>query len=79
MHMMHGVGSIWAMILMIVFWLGLFSFGIFLVKNFINAGNKKMPLEIIQERLAKGEIDETEYTRLKTIINQDDKSSLKVS
>jgi len=73
MHMMHGYGSFWSMILMIIFWVGLISFGIFLITNFINGGNKNTSLNIIQERLAKGEIDETEYERLKSIIKQDGK------
>lgn len=73
MHMMHGYGSFWSMILMIVFWVGLISLGIYLITNFINGGKKKTPLQITKERLAKGEIDETEYERLKSIIKQDRK------
>jgi len=73
MHMMHGYGSFWSMIMMVIFWVGLISLGIFLITNFINGGNKKTSLNIIQERLAKGEIDETEYERLKSIIKQDGK------
>ena len=71
MHMMHGYGSFWSMILMIIIWVGLISFGFFLITNYIHGGNKKTSLRIIKERLAKGEIDETEYGRLKSIINQD--------
>ncbi|HLR52664.1 MAG TPA: SHOCT domain-containing protein [Candidatus Avamphibacillus sp.] len=71
--MMQGHGSFWSMFLMIIFWLGLISFGIFLITNFINGGNKKTPLQIIKERLAKGEIDELEYERLKSIIEHDGK------
>ncbi len=70
MHMMNGYGSFWAMILMILFWIGLISFGIFLITNFINGDKKKTSLQIIKERLAKGEIDELEYERLKSIIKQ---------
>lgn len=73
MHMMNGYGSFWSMILMIIFWVGLISLGIFLITNFINGGNKKTSLQIIKERLAKGEIDETEYERLKSILEQDGK------
>lgn len=71
--MMHGYGSFWSMILMIVFWIGLISFGIYLITNFINGGNTKTSIQIIKERLAKGEIDETEYQRLKSIIKHDGK------
>lgn len=73
MHMMHGYGSFWSIILMIIFWAGLISFGIFLITNFINGGKKKTPLQIIKKRLAKSEIDETEYERLKSIIKQNKK------
>lgn len=68
--MMHGYGSVWSMILMIIFWIGLFSLGIYLLLNFINGGNRKTALLIIKERLAKGEIDEMEYERLKSIIKE---------
>jgi len=72
MHMMHGYGgSFWSTILMIIFWVGLISLGIYLITNFINDGNKKTPLQITRERLAKGEINEIEYERLKSIIKHD--------
>jgi len=72
MHMMHGYGgSFWSITLMIIFWVGLISLGIYLITNFINDGNKKTPLQITRERLAKGEINETEYERLKSIIKHD--------
>ncbi|HLR22932.1 MAG TPA: SHOCT domain-containing protein [Pseudogracilibacillus sp.] len=73
MHMMYGYGSFWSMILMIIFWSGLISLGIYLITNFINGGNKKSSLQIIKKRLANGEIDETEYLRLKSIIERDRK------
>ncbi len=68
---MHGYGSFWSMILMIIFWVGLISLGIYLITNFISDGNKKTPLQIIKERFAKGEIGKTEYERLKSIIKHD--------
>jgi len=55
---------------MIIFWIGLISFGVYLVTNFIKGDKKKTPLQIIKERLAKGEIDELEYERLKSVIKQ---------
>lgn len=74
MHILHGYGSFWSMILMITFWVGLISLGVYLITNFINGGkNEDTSLQIIKKRLAKGEIDETEYERLKTIIEQDGK------
>ncbi|MBU5467034.1 SHOCT domain-containing protein [Virgibacillus sp. MSJ-26] len=74
MHGMYGYGSIW----MIVFWVILIGFGIYLVKRFINGdknsvnkNNKNTPLQTLQERLARGEIDVEEYEHLKSIIKRD--------
>lgn len=76
MHGMFGYGPIW----MIVFWVVLIGFGIYLLMKFINGdsknnrnvNNKKnAALQILQERLVKGEIDEVEYEYLKDIIKRD--------
>lgn len=77
MHGMYGYGAIW----MIIFWVILIGLGIYLLTKFINGGNESIknnrntksnaPLQILQERLAKGEIDEAEYERLKSIIKRD--------
>jgi len=74
MHGMYGYGSIW----MIVFWVILIGFGIYLVKRFINGdknsvnkNKKNTPLQTLQERLARGEIDVEEYEHLKSIIKRD--------
>jgi len=74
MHGMYGYGSIW----MIVFWIILIGFGIYLLMKFINgdkdSGNnnkKSSPLQTLQERLSRGEIDEEEYEHLKSIIKRD--------
>jgi len=79
MHGMYGGGPMW----MMIFWVVLIGIGIFLLTKFINGDEKKIkgkqnknnssntPLLIIQERLARGEIDGTEYERLKTIIRRD--------
>lgn len=77
--MMNGYGSFWTMILMIIFWIGLISFGIFLITSFINGDKQRTPLQIIKERLAKGEIDELEYERLKSIIKEKKSNDLKVN
>ena len=70
MHFMHGTGSIWPMAVMIIFWAGLIVIGFFLVFRYVNGGRKKNPQEILEERLAKGEIDESEYERLKSILKE---------
>ncbi|MFD1363209.1 SHOCT domain-containing protein [Lentibacillus salinarum] len=70
MHYMHGYGSIWPMIGMIIFLAGLIIIGLFLVSNYVSGGRKKDSLGILKERLAKGEIDESEYERLKSILEE---------
>ncbi|WP_138417281.1 SHOCT domain-containing protein [Aquibacillus sediminis] len=66
---MHTSIMWWSMIL---FWTALFSFGIYLVSNFVSGGSKKdSPFHYLNERLAKGEIDEEEYKRIKAIIKQE--------
>ena len=70
MHFMHGYGPIWPMIGMIIFWAGLIIIGLFLVSNYVNGGRKKDSFGILKERLAEGEIDETEYERLKSILEE---------
>lgn len=79
MHGMYGYGPIF----MIIFWLLLIGFGIYLLKKFASGDNQttknndninkqtNTPLETLQLRLAKGEIDEAEYERLKNIIKRD--------
>lgn len=59
---------IWIMILVHLLLLGLIIFGIYLITRFINGGKKRTPSQILKERLAKGEINETEYERLKSIL-----------
>jgi len=38
MYFMHGYGSIWSMMVMIIFWLGLMIIGVFLITNYVNGG-----------------------------------------
>ncbi len=82
MHGMHGYGYDYGSVWMIGFWIILIGLGIYLLIKFINSGSKinnnskeisreNKPLLILQERLAKGEIDEMEYERLKNILNED--------
>jgi len=79
MHMMHGYGFSWTMLIMGMLWIGLIIFGIYLTFSFIRGNNpkprqqQKPPLQILNKRLANGEIDEAEYERLKTIILEDEK------
>ncbi|GAB3804433.1 SHOCT domain-containing protein [Virgibacillus kimchii] len=66
MHYMHG--SIWPMLSMIIFWGVLIIIGYYLVSDYKKGGRKNNSLDILKERLAKGEINEAEYERLKEII-----------
>ncbi|MGP4108687.1 MULTISPECIES: SHOCT domain-containing protein [Virgibacillus] len=69
MHMMNGYGFFgW---IMIIFWIGLFILGILLITNYLNGGRKRTPLQILKERLAKGEISEAEYEQLKSVLERD--------
>src|SRR5699024_3335836 len=75
MHGIYGYGLIW----MFVFWLILIAIGVYLLVKFIKGDNKssknneKEPLQILQSRLVKGEIDETEYEYLKIILKKKQK------
>lgn len=72
--MMHGYGSVWSMMFMIVFWIGLISVGIYLITNYMSGSRRKeTPLQILKKRLANGEIDEVEYNRLKPILKENKK------
>lgn len=78
MHMTHGYGTMWSSPWILIFCIILFGLGIYLITTFLHNGKKEKdkeietPLKILQERLAKGEIDEAEYERLKAIIEKDE-------
>jgi len=74
MHMMHGYGMFWPMLIITAMWLGLIILGIFLVAKHFNGERKKNPQQILKERLAKGKIDEKEYERLISILKESRKS-----
>lgn len=87
MHMMHGSGNFFTMLFMGALWIGLVVFGIYLTVYFIRGDQKERKntdvqekskddsLRILNERLAKGEIDEAEYERLRSIINEENNTS----
>lgn len=68
MHLMYGYGSIWPMICMMIVWLGLIILGCILIRNFIHGGHRSK--RILRERLARGEIDNEEFERLKSILKE---------
>src|SRR5699024_12081820 len=57
----------------------LIAIGVYLLVKFIKGDNKssknneKAPLQILQSRLVKGEIDETEYEYLKIILRSEER------
>lgn len=69
LRMMNGYGVFWWM--MMLFWIGLFILGIYLVSSYINGGRRRTPIQILKERLAKGEISEAEYEQLKSVLERD--------
>lgn len=83
MHWMESFGNGYGTIWMILFWILLVVIAVYLIAKIIKNSNKKKPvgpkeekldnapLQILQERLAKGEMDEVEYERLKDIIRRD--------
>lgn len=80
MHRMNGhIGyspNLW-IILMMIFIMGLVVIGIVLVVQYLRKDESKKnqleakPLEVIQQRLAKGEIDVQEYEQIKETLERD--------
>lgn len=68
---MSGLGSSWMVLAMIVFWILAFVAVFFIVRYFINSKDKKHDAqEVLKIRLAKGEITEEEYLKLKDILSK---------
>jgi len=66
--------------LSLLFWVALIGFGVWAVRRFTDSPNRPSPNQpaggagsnafaILQERLAKGEIDTDEYDRIKRTLN----------
>ncbi len=65
-------GGGWMMFGMFIFWGLLIFLGFYLMKNYINGNNgpsRNHHIDILKERLAKGEITEDEYDRLMKKLN----------
>ncbi|SES26997.1 SHOCT domain-containing protein [Salisediminibacterium halotolerans] len=73
---MHGFGHgppIWILLIMLVYLLLLAGIGIYLIRYFLKGSkNQKSALDILNEQLAKGEISEDDYDRLKRKITDKD-------
>ncbi len=53
-------------IVMILFWGGILTIGYYLIKSIIRGNeNQSGALQILQERFARGEINESEYEQMK--------------
>jgi putative membrane protein len=65
-YSMHGGMMMFGMIF---FWVVLLCLGFYMMRNYANGNNKSTtsnnPNDILKERLAKGEISEDEYDRLR--------------
>lgn len=74
MHHMHqsmGYGSIWYTIFTIAFWAAIVLLIVLLSRNHIkNKASNQTPVQILKARLAKGEIDEEEYSQLTAILSE---------
>lgn len=68
---MHGdIGSGWGIVMMIgmmLFWVALFCLAVWLVRTVTGprTSEQKTPLEVLQHRLAQGEISVEDYDRLR--------------
>ncbi|MGJ9384630.1 SHOCT domain-containing protein [Salipaludibacillus sp. CF4.18] len=68
MHMIHGYGGwSWMMIFMIINLVVLFSIGVYLIRYLVRGSKKqkKEPIDILNEQLVKGELNEEDYDRMK--------------
>lgn len=75
-HMMDGWGSSYGMIFMGIFWLLIIALIVILIWFLIKKGSTpdqqapdESPLEILNKRYARGEIDEEQYQRMKNEIS----------
>ena len=74
-HMWHGDDHVWGwgggwwilmMVIMVLFWAAVIALAVWGVSRLTGSrGQSKSPLDIARERLAKGEISEEEFERLK--------------
>ena len=66
---MDGWGAgwwLWMAIMMVVVWGGIIAIAVWAVGRFTGGGNERIsPLDIARERLAKGEISEEEFERIR--------------
>lgn len=66
MYMIYGSGFIWIIVVMVIFWMGLISLGVFLVSRFINNETRKTSLQPLRESFVKNKVNKNESERLKT-------------
>lgn len=64
-----GFGWLGALVVMLLFWGGLFAVVVVVLRRFLSGSfRQRSAEELLAERLARGEIDEAEYTRLRDIV-----------
>lgn len=55
----------WGWILMVLFWVGVAALAVWLVRQTRSGAGRSDPRTVLDERLARGEIDVDEYRRIK--------------
>ncbi|WP_188207708.1 SHOCT domain-containing protein [Alkalibacillus aidingensis] len=65
---MHFMNGFWPPLLMVIFWGALLILGFLLISNYLDESKRNDPYKILKERLAKGEITEEEYERIKSTL-----------
>lgn len=69
----YGPGFGWLgalmMVMMLLFWGGLFAVVVVVLRHFTSGSlRQRNAEELLAERVARGEIDETEYTKLRDVV-----------
>ena len=62
------IGHVWMLLIQLVFWGALIAFLIWAVRRFTASRSSDNALSILNERFAKGEIDQQEYEQRKAAL-----------
>ena len=64
------LGALMMVVMMLLFWGGLFAVVVVVLRHFASGSFRQHNAErLLDERLARGEIDETQYTKLRGILH----------
>ncbi len=67
---MVGFEHVWVLLIMVVFWGGVIGLLVWAVRRFTASQKPDSALTILQERFARGEIDQQEYDQRKAALLQ---------